>query len=61
MTRKVDAQSKQVTYTFGSIPPLTVRLVAELLSDQCKSGYAAFEAFRKLIGEHEEAIASHNL
>jgi hypothetical protein len=59
--RKVDTQTKNVTYAFGAIPALTVKVVAELLRDQCKHGYAAFGAFQKLIGEHEVSIAKYNL
>jgi hypothetical protein len=59
ITRHVDDKTKQVSYTFGGIPALTLEVVCELLSDQCKKSYAAFGAFQKLIREHEAAILEH--
>jgi hypothetical protein len=54
--RQVEAHSKKVTYAFRCIPALTVKAVAELLNNQCKQSYGAFEAFQKLIGEHVRSI-----
>ncbi|WP_176000643.1 integrase [Burkholderia vietnamiensis] len=58
VTRHVDAKTKQVSYGFGSTPPLTLRLVVELLEEQCQRCYKAFEAFQKLVQEHEKAISA---
>jgi hypothetical protein len=60
VTRQVDAKTKSVTYAFGVIPAFTLEVVAGLLSAQCKYSYAAFEAFQKLIREHEVSIAAHH-
>jgi hypothetical protein len=59
VTRQVDARTKKVSYSFGGLPPLMLDVVAELLTDQCKRGYAAFEAFQALVREHEASIAEH--
>lgn len=56
VTRYVNPASKVVSYGFGGIGPLTLPLVVELLEQQCKYCYAAFEAFQKLVQEHEAAI-----
>jgi hypothetical protein len=56
VTRRVNPTSKAVSYGFGGIGPLTLPLVVELLEQQCKYCYAAFEAFQKLVQEHEAAI-----
>jgi hypothetical protein len=57
--RKVDPQTKGISYVLGCTPALTLDVVAELLSDQCKRGYAAFEAFQGLVREHEVSISEH--
>lgn len=58
VTRYVDAKTKQVTYEFGGTGPLTMTLVVELLEEQCQRCYKAFEAFQKLVREHEKAISA---
>ncbi|MCA7888660.1 hypothetical protein QZM25_31845 [Burkholderia contaminans] len=58
VTRHVDAKTKQVSYGFGGTAPLTLRLVVELLEEQCQRCYKAFEAFQKLVQEHEKAISA---
>lgn len=58
VTRNVDAKTKQVSYGFGGAEPLTLKLVVELLEEQCQYCYKAFEAFQKLVQEHEQAISA---
>lgn len=58
VTRMVDVKTKQVSYGFGGTGPLTLKLVVELLEEQCQACYKAFEAFRKLVQEQEKAIAA---
>jgi hypothetical protein len=58
VTRHVDAKTKQVSYGFGGTEPLTLKLVVELLEEQCQASYTAFEAFQKLVQEQEKAISS---
>lgn len=56
VTRQIDPATKSVSYGFGGTEPLTLKLVVESLEQQCKYCYAAFEAFQKLVQEHEQAI-----
>lgn len=58
VARHVDAKTKQVSHRFGGTAPLTLRLVVELLEEQCQRCYKAFEAFQKLVQEHEKAISA---
>ncbi|MCG9124863.1 hypothetical protein LH460_09275 [Laribacter hongkongensis] len=58
VTRKVDAKSKQVSYEFGGTEPLTLKLVVELLEEQCQHCYKAFESFQMLVQEQEKAISA---
>lgn len=57
VTRKVNATTKQVSYGFGGTEPLTLKLVVELLEEQCQTCYKAFESFQKLVQEQEKAIS----
>jgi hypothetical protein len=57
VTRMVNDKTKQVSYGFGGTEPLTLKLVVELLEEQCQACYTAFEAFRKLVKEQEKGIA----
>ena len=56
VTRRINPASNTVSYGFGGIGPLTLDLIVELLEQQCRYCYAAFEAFQKLVQEHEAAI-----
>jgi len=56
VTRQIDPATKSVSYGFGGMEPLTLKLVVQLLEQQCKHCYAAFETFQKLVQEHEHAI-----
>ena len=58
VTRHVDAETEQVMYGFGGNEPLTLRLVVELLEEQCQRCYKAFGAFQKLVQEQEKAISA---
>jgi hypothetical protein len=58
VTRLVDASSGRVTYAFGGTPPLTLKLVVELLDEECQHCYRAYEGFQKLVREQEAAISS---
>lgn len=42
---------------FGGTPPLTLKLVVELLDEECQHCYRAFEAFQRLVREQEVAIS----
>lgn len=57
VTRVVNNKTKQVSYRFGGTEPLTLKVVVELLEEQCQACYKAFEAFQKLVNEQERAIA----
>ncbi len=54
--RSIDPKSKAVTYGFGGTEPMTLKTVVELLGKQCERCYKAFEAFQRLVAEHETAI-----
>jgi len=56
VTRRLS--SSGVSYTFGGLQPLQLDFVANLLAEQFNRGQAAFEAFQKLVREHEASIAS---
>lgn len=56
VTRRIDPASNTVSYGFGGIGPLTLDLSVELLEQQCEYCYETFEAFQKLVQEHEAAI-----
>lgn len=58
VTRKVDAKSEHVSYGFGGTEPLTLKLVVELLEEQCQCCYQAFEAFQRLVQEQEKTITA---
>jgi hypothetical protein len=60
VTRHENLQTKQTSYSFGYLPPFELDFVADLLALQCRGSIAAFEAFQKLIGEHEASIARNN-
>lgn len=57
VTRIVNADTKQVSYSFGGIDPLTLDLVVTVLEEQCQRIYQAFDAFQKLVHEQSRAIA----
>ncbi|RYF49591.1 MAG: integrase [Cytophagaceae bacterium] len=57
VTRNVNAKTKGVSYGFGGTEPLTLKLVVELLEEQCENCYTAFEAFQKLVREQEKVIS----
>jgi hypothetical protein len=59
VTRKVDQQTKQVSYALTALPALTLDLVVGLLVEQCNYSRKAFEAFQKLVREHERSISEH--
>ncbi|NVL36977.1 hypothetical protein [Pseudomonas syringae] len=46
-------------YAFGGVYPLPLTLIVTLLETQCQHSYQAFEAFKLLIKEQEEAITSY--
>jgi hypothetical protein len=52
-------QTKAVSYAFGYLQPLPLDVITELLTDQCRRGYAAFDAFQELIMEHEASIVEY--
>ena len=58
VTRHVDPDTKRVSYGFGGMQPLSLKLVGELLEQQCDRCYKAFEAFHKLVREHEAVIST---
>lgn len=60
VTRRVDQSTGAVSYGFGGTPALTLPLVVDLLEDQCQHCYQAFDAFQKLVREHETAITVHS-
>lgn len=49
LTRLVGAESMKVSYGFGGTAPLALKLVVELLEEQCQHCYKAFESFQKLV------------
>lgn len=59
--RQVDPQTKAVSYAFGYLQPLTLDVIAALLADQCRRGYAAFDAFQALVRDHAKSILQHQL
>lgn len=59
--RQVDAKTKAVSYAFGYLQPLTLDVITELLTDQCRRGYAAFDAFQNLVQDHAKSISEHQL
>jgi hypothetical protein len=56
VTRTVNTQTKRVIYGLGELQPLSLELVTDLLTAQCRNCYAAFGSFQNLIREHEECI-----
>jgi len=58
ITRHVDPRTKRVSYGIGGAGPLTLKLVVELLEEQCQVCYKAFEAFQSLVREHEKDISA---
>lgn len=60
VTRHVDKTSGSVSYSFGSTPALTLPKVVDALEQQSLYCYRAFEAFQKLVREHEAVIKSDN-
>jgi len=59
--RQVDTQTKAVSYAFGYLQPLTLDVITELLTDQCRRGYAAFDAFQDLVRDHARSISERQL
>lgn len=62
ITRLVNRQVKEggsVSYGLGGIYPLQLILIVTLLETQCQNCYQAFDAFKLLIQEQENAIKSH--
>jgi hypothetical protein len=53
VARQIDRETKRVKYVLGAKQPLELSSAADLLIDQCKRGYAAFDAFQSLVREHE--------
>ena len=49
-----------VSYGFGGVYPLQLTCIVTLLEAQCQHCYQAFEAFKLLIKEQEEAIKSYS-
>ena len=60
VTRRVGKESGHVSYSFGGTPALTLPKVVDALELQCLRCYSAFEAFQRLIKEHETVIKVHN-
>ncbi len=60
VTRRVNTSTGTVTYAFGETPALSLSHIVGLLEEQCQRAYRAFEAFQKLVKEHEAAINVHN-
>ncbi len=60
VTRRVDKSTGTVSYGFGGAPALTLSHVVDLLEAQCQHCYRAFDAFQKLVREHEAVIKVHN-
>ncbi|MDR6453453.1 hypothetical protein [Variovorax paradoxus] len=58
VTRKVDVETNRVSYGFGGTEPLTLKLIVELLEEECQHCYKAFQAFQKLVQEQEKAISA---
>jgi len=51
--RQIDVGTGRTWYVLGGSPALTVEVATRLLADQCRACYLAFEAFQKLVKEHE--------
>lgn len=49
-----------VSYAFGSLPPLDLKTVAGLLTTERDRSHAAFAAFKALVDEHIGAIAGES-
>lgn len=60
VTRRVDEISGSVSYGFGGIQATTLPSLISLLEKQCQHCYLDFDAFEKLIREHEAAIGIYN-
>lgn len=58
VTRIEDATTKNISYGFGELAPLSLQRVASLLDDQCRYTHQALTAFKLLIKEFEGAIYS---
>ena len=58
LTRRVLLPNGQVAYSFGATYPLTLAHIVEQLTKELDACYAAFDQFKALVGEHEEAIIS---
>lgn len=56
VTRRIEPETGLVQYGFGGKDALTLETVVRLLDQQCAYCYKAFEAFQKLVKEHEAAI-----
>ncbi len=58
VTRHVEKATGKVSYSLGGIGPLSLENIVQLLEQQCINCYKAFECFKKLVREHESAIAA---
>jgi hypothetical protein len=58
--RRGDSAKGAVQYAWGGTKPLQLKQIVDVLTAQCDRCYAAFDAFRELVREHEAAIAKHN-
>ena len=55
-TRKVDKERGTVSYGFGGHKPLDLGKIVALLEEQQQLFYTTFDAFQRLVREHEAAI-----
>lgn len=60
VTRRVDKTTGAVSYAFGETPALTLPHVVAVLDTQCQHAFDTFQAFQRLVREHEAAISDHN-
>lgn len=59
VTRHIDKASGKTSYVIGGKPALALDVIIDLLTEQCISCYTAFDAFQKLVREHEASISSY--
>jgi hypothetical protein len=57
VTRNVEKITGQVSYGFGSVPPIQLDQLTQLLISERDRCYLAFAAFQQLVREHEQSIA----
>ncbi|OJU24037.1 MAG: hypothetical protein BGN91_11200 [Nitrobacter sp. 62-13] len=59
--RELDRTTKQVGYSFGGLPALSLDIVVAAMTEQYNRGRDAFNAFQALVREQEASIVAYSL